>query len=404
MRKVAVVTGSRAEYGMLRRIIKLMEGDPQLALSLIVTGSHLSPEFGLTVGEIEKDRVPIAERVQMLLSSDSEESTAMSMGLGMIGFAKAYSNLKPDIILVLGDRFEIFAAVSAAVPFGIPVAHIHGGESTVGAIDELFRHAITKMSHLHFPAAPKYAERIAQMGEQRWRIFCLGAPGLDSLDEIKYPSKKRLLKELGIKTERRIGIVTFHPATLEPGKAGPQTRELLSALTKFTEVFWVFTKSNSDAGGRAITERVAEFVNKNVERSASFDSLGRPGYLALLKHADVMAGNSSSGLIEAPSFGLPVVNIGNRQQGRVKAPNVIDASAEGKSIETALEKALSKDFRVLAKGVKNPYAQLDASRNIVAVLKKAPLEKLGKKSFCDISTGTRPHGNRRPIATATHSI
>lgn len=403
MRRVAVVTGSRAEYGMLRRIVKLIDGDPELDLALIVTGSHLSPEFGLTVREIEKDRVPIAERVQMLLSSDSEESTAISMGLGMIGFAKAYSNQKPDLILVLGDRFEIFAAVSAAVPFGIPVAHIHGGESTIGAIDELFRHAITKMSHLQFPAARRYAERIAQMGEERGRIFCFGAPGLDGIDQTKYLSRKRLLKELEIPGNRRIGVVTFHPATLEPGKAAAQAKGLLSALSRFPEVFWVFTMSNSDAGGRAINERVAEFVNDNPGRSVSFDSLGRLRYLSLLKHADVMAGNSSSGIIEAPSFRLPVVNIGSRQQGRVKAANVIDASAESKSIEAALKKALSKEFRILAKEVKNPYAQGNASVNIVETLKRAPIEKLCKKCFCEISIGAL-QGKRRSMAASAYSI
>src|SRR3972149_7394400 len=355
MRRVAVVTGSRAEYGMRGRVGRLMRDEEAVELKLIVTGSHLSPEFGLTAGEIEKDRVPIAERVEMLLSSDSEEATAISMGLGLIGFAKAYSNQRPEIILVLGDRFEIFAAVSAALPFGIPVAHIHGGESTTGAIDEQFRHAITKMSHLHFPATQRYADRIAQMGEDRARIFCFGAPGLDGIETAQYMGRKALLDELGIKTKRRLGVVTFHPATLGPGNAAAQAQALLSAPAGCPGLFWGFTMSNSDAGGRAINERFAVFVNGSPDRSAAFDSLGRRRYLSLLRHADGMAGNSSSGIIEAPSFGLPVVNIGGRQQGRVRAANVIDAPADGRSIEAAISMALSREFRAEAREVKNPY-------------------------------------------------
>ena len=254
MRKIAVVSGTRAEYGLLYWIIKGIHKDPELELQLIVTGMHLSPEFGLTVREIAKDRFPIAERVEMLLSSDTETAIATSMGLGMIGFAKAYERLKPDILVVLGDRFEILYAVAAAVPFRIPVAHIHGGEVTEGVMDELFRHAITKMSHLHFTATEKYKKRVVQMGEDPKNVFCFGAPGLDNIHRLKLLDIKKLSDELEIPGSAKIGIVTFHPVTLEKGTSESQISELLQALKNFVEIYWVFTLPNADTGGRIIIE------------------------------------------------------------------------------------------------------------------------------------------------------
>ena len=315
MRKVAVITGTRAEYGLLFWVIKGIHETPELELQLIVTGMHLSPEFGLTVREIEKGGFPIVERVEMLLSSDTEVAIATSMGLGMIGFANTYDRLKPDIVLVLGDRFEISAAVSAAVPFGIPVAHIHGGESTEGVMDELFRHAITKMSHIHFPSTQKYADRVVQMGERPENIFCFGAPGLDSIHSLQLLKKQELANELKLPVEKPWGIMTYHPVTYKNNSDINQFEVILDMVGKFSEIYWIFTLPNADTGSRKIIEQIEAFVHNNSEIACLFNSLGQLRYLSLLKNAAIMVGNSSSGLIEAPSFELPVVNIGDRQKG-----------------------------------------------------------------------------------------
>jgi UDP-hydrolysing UDP-N-acetyl-D-glucosamine 2-epimerase len=369
-RKMCVVTGTRAEYGLLYWIIKGIHDDPDVALQLIVTGMHLSPEFGLTVQEIERDGFPIAERVEMLLSSDTEEGIAMSMGLGLIGFANAYQRLQPDIVLVLGDRYEILAAAAAAVPFRIPVAHIHGGESTEGAMDEQFRHAITKMSHLHFPATQEYANRIIQMGEAPERVFCYGAPGLDNIMKLSLLDKPDLVAELGLPADQPLGVVTYHPVTLEGTSAVAQVTELLQALKNLTEIYWVFTLPNSDTGGRGIITAIRNFVDEFPQRGKAFTSLGQVRYLSLLKHAAVMVGNSSSGIIEAPSFHLPVVNIGSRQQGRIRAANVIDVpECQQSAITQAIEKAFSAKFKAALQGMANPYGTGDASMNIFHTLK-----------------------------------
>ena len=385
MRKIAVVTGTRAEYGLLYWIIKGIHDDPELELQLIVTGMHLSPEFGLTVKEIEKDGFPIAERVEMLLSSDTESAIAISMGLGMIGFARAYERLTPDILVVLGDRFEILAAVSAAVPFRMPVAHIHGGESTEGAMDELFRHAITKMSHIHFPAVKSYADRIMQMGEQPENVFCFGAPGLDNLYKMKFLNRMQLAKSLGIPAEMPWGVVTYHPATLEKGSAGTQMKTILAALDRFPEICWIFTLPNADMESRVIIKSIEAYVKKNSERAFLFSSLGQLKYLSLLKTSVVMVGNSSSGIIEAPSFKLPVVNIGSRQIGRIRAKNIIDVPLNGENrIAAAINKALSGKFRRSLKGLKNPYGDGSVSKRVVNVLKKISLTDKCRKHFYDL--------------------
>lgn len=387
MRKITVITGSRAEYGLLYWIIKDIHEDPDLDLQLIVTGMHLSPEFGLTVKEIEKDGFPIAERVEMLLSSDTEAAIATSMGLGMIGFAKAYEHLRPDIVVALGDRFEILSAVSAAVPFRIPIAHIHGGESTEGAMDELFRHAITKMSHIHFTAAETYKKRIMQMGESPDSVFCFGAPGLDNIYKLPLMTKNELLKELGISTDKKIGVVTYHPVTLEESSSESQMNEILKAVSNFNDIYWVVTGTNADAGGRAIMKRIGDFVCSNTDKGKVFSSLGQLRYLSLLKHASVMVGNSSSGLLEAPSFELPVVNIGDRQKGRIKVMNVIDvAECRERTIREAIERALSPEFRQSLKGMKNPYGQGNASERIVEKLKTVNIKQgLIKKRFHNLN-------------------
>ena len=386
MRKIAVVTGTRAEYGHLYWIIKGIHEDTELQLQLIVTGMHLSPEFGLTVKEIEKDGFPIAERVEMLLSSDTETAIATSMGLGMIGFAKAYERLKPDILVVLGDRFEILSAVASAVPFRIPVAHIHGGEATEGAMDELFRHAITKMSHIHFTATEKYRNRVVQMGELPENVFCFGAPGIDNIYKLDLLDKIELEKELGLPENNKIGVVTYHPVTLEEGTAESQVSELLQALRNFSDIYWVFTLPNADTDGRIIIELISNFTRNASDKGKAFTSLGQLKYLSLLKHAVVMVGNSSSGLIEAPSLELPVVNIGDRQRGRISGENVIDiAECKKETITKAIRKALSTEFRSSLLGMRNPYGEGCSSEKIINKLITLPLgENLIKKRFCEI--------------------
>lgn len=386
MRKSAVVTGTRAEYGLLYWIIKGIHEDPELELQLIVTGMHLSPEFGLTVKEIEKDRFPIAERVEMLLSSDTETAIATSMGLGMIGFAKAYEKLKPDILVVLGDRFEVLSAVSAAVPFRLPIAHIHGGESTEGSIDEPIRHAITKMSHVHFTSTEKYKHRVIQMGELPENVFCFGAVAMDNVYKLNLMGKEELFCELKLPQDKKIGVVTFHPATLEENTAETQMAELLEALDNFTNIYWVFTLPNADTHGRVIIELINNFTRDTPDKGKAFTSLGQLRYLSLLKHAVVMVGNSSSGIIEAPSFELPVVNIGERQRGRIRAQNVIDVQeCKKKAIIDAIEKTISVEFKRSLKGMKNPYGEGGASVKIIETLKNISLgENLIKKKFYDV--------------------
>lgn len=382
MRKIAVITGTRAEYGLLYWIIKGIYKDAGLKLQLIVTGMHLSPEFGFTLKEIEKDGFPIAEKVEMLLSSDTESSIVISMGLGMIGFAKAYERLKPDIIVVLGDRFEIFSAVSSALPFKIPVAHIHGGEFTEGAIDEQFRHAITKMSQIHFPSAKAYADVIKQMGESPKNIFCFGSPGLDNINNYNLQNKKLTAEKLGLPLKKAWGLITYHPVTLEKNSAKIQVEEIIKALDNFKEIFWIFTMPNADAESRIIIKSIEEYLCENSTAGKLFSSVGQINYLSLMKHALVMVGNSSSGIIEAPSFKLPVVNIGNRQKGRIRSKNILDVPIGKKDkIEAAVKKAISKEFKGLLNGLRNPYSGGNTSRKIVKTLKTISLDGLIKKQF-----------------------
>lgn len=387
-RKIAVVTGNRAEYGLLYWIIKGIHEAPDLELQLIVTGMHLAPEFGMTVKVIENDGFPISEKVEMLLSSDSVVSIPISMGLGMIAFAGAYDRLKPDMLLVLGDRFEVFAAVSAAVPMRIPVGHIHGGEATEGVMDEQFRHALTKMSSFHFAATKTYADRIIQMGENPVNVHCFGAPGLDSINLLKLYSRKILLKELNLPDNIKFGVVTFHPEIIKGFPIERQASELLRALKEFSDIFWIFTKSNADAGGRAISGIINDFVVENTRTTKFFDSLGQLKYLSLLKCADLMIGNSSSGIIEAPSFNLAVVNIGDRQKGRIRAKNVIDVrTCKKEAIIKAIRKALSNDFRNSLKSIENPYGKGNASKKIIRILRLIkPTNLICKKFYENTST------------------
>lgn len=381
-RKIAVVTGTRAEYGLLYWLMKEIQGDSDLQLQLIVTGAHLSPEFGSTWKEIEADGFLIDAKVEMLLSSDTPVAVAKSVGLGTIGFADALDRLKPDIMVMLGDRYEILSAVSAAAMLRIPVAHLHGGESTEGAIDEAIRHAVTKMSHLHFTAAEPYRRRVVQMGESPDRVFCLGAPGLEYLRRFTPLSRSELERDLEIPLSSPLLLVTYHPVTLEGSPEGA-FKELLRALDKLPDARIVFTMPNADAEGRVLISLIQEYVSKHAVRAKAFVSLGQRRYLSLMKICDAVVGNSSSGLTEAPACGKPTVNIGDRQKGRLKADSVIDCAEDRDSIAKAIELALTPTFAERAKSTTSLYGFGDVAEKIVKVLKTCDLNGILKKKFQD---------------------
>jgi len=382
-RKICVVTGTRAEYGLLRWVMEGIRNSSALELQVVATGMHLSPEFGLTYQEIEKDGFRIDRRVEMLLSSDSPTGLAKSMGLGMIGFADVLRELQPDMLLVLGDRFEIFSAVAAAVPARIPVAHLHGGEATEGLIDESIRHSLTKMSHLHFVATDEYRKRVIQLGEQPERVFCVGGLGVDSIVRMKLLERESLEDALDFRFGARNLLVTFHPVTLEQNSSERQMGELLSALSALPETHIIFTMPNADTDGRALIGMIKDFVASH-PRAKVFSSLGQLRYLSCINYVDGVVGNSSSGLLEVPSFKKGTINIGDRQKGRIKADSVIDCKPEKESILKALEELYSDEFMDELKTVVNPYGEGGASDAIVAILEKVVLEHIIKKEFYDL--------------------
>lgn len=391
MRTIGAVTAARSDYGIYVPVFRAIEAEPPLNLRLIVTGMHLSPEFGLTVREIEADGFEIREKVEMLLSSDTPEAVSKSIGLGTIGFAQLFSRWKPDILVVLGDRFEMYAAALAALPFKIPVAHIHGGELTEGAIDDALRHSMTKLSHLHFVSTETYARRVRQLGEEGWRVVLSGAPSLDNLASTKLLPPDALDARFGIRLADHFLLVTYHPVTLEYERTESQMRELLAALET---IDWpvVFTIPNADTGGRVIIRLVEEFVTRR-PRAQFVANLGTQGYFSLMQLADAMVGNSSSGLVEAPSFRLPVVNIGTRQRGRVRAENVIDVGYNRMEIVGGIRRALAPEFRKSLRDVCNPYGQGNAAQVIVRNLCEIALdERLIAKRFVDVPVATRKTG------------
>lgn len=365
-------------------------------LQLIATGMHLAPEFGLTANEIERDEFVIDRKVEMLLSSDTPAGIAKSMGLGMIGFADALKELDPDLMVVLGDRFEILSAVAAALVAGIPVAHLHGGELTEGAIDDAIRHSITKMSHLHFVATADYRRRTIQLGEQPEHVFQVGALGLDGIARLELLDRKALEEALGFRFGKRNLLVTFHPVTLEAEDAG-QMEELLAALEQLPDTHLIFTMPNADAGGRHMTRMVEEFVAHHPAAKA-FASLGQSRYFSCIREVDGVIGNSSSGLIEVPAFGKGTVNIGDRQRGRLKAASVIDCVPERDEIVAAISRLYSPDFQSALPTVENPYGDGGASDRVVSILRTHSLALL-KKSFFDLPASAFPHG---AIAATAH--
>ncbi|MCT7406045.1 UDP-N-acetylglucosamine 2-epimerase [Aliarcobacter cryaerophilus] len=383
MKKICVVTGTRAEYGLLYWLLKEIEADKDLELQLIATGMHLSPEFGLTYQTIEKE-FKINKKIEMLLSSDTSVGISKSMGLAQISFAESYDELKPDIVIVLGDRYEIFSATSAAMIAKIPIAHLHGGEKTEGAFDESIRHSITKMSHLHFTATNEYKNRVIQLGEHPSRVFNVGGMGIENIKRLKLLSKDEFEKSIEFKLNSKNILVTFHPVTLENSTAKEQFQQLLDAIDELEDTNIIFTKANSDTDGRVINQMIDEYVTKNSHKSIVFTSLGQLRYLSALQYVDAVVGNSSSGLAEAPSFKIGTINIGDRQKGRIKASSVIDCEANKNSIVKAFEKLYSKEFQNSLINVKNPYGDGCASKRIVEILKNVDLKNILKKSFYDL--------------------
>lgn len=386
MRKICVITGTRAEFGLLQHTIKTIEEDKDLQLQLIATGMHLSPEFGLTYRDIEKAGFTIDKKIEILLSSDTSIGISKSMGLAMISFSEAFAELKPDIILVLGDRFEIFSAVSAAMIARIPVAHCHGGEATEGLIDEAIRHSITKMSQIHFCATEIYKKRIIQLGETPNRIFNVGALGLENILKLKLLSKEAFEASINFKLDKKYAfLVTFHPVTLEKATSSEQIQQLLDALDKIEDCKIIFTKANSDTDGRIVNQMIDEYVVRNASKAICFTSLGQLRYLSALQYVDAMIGNSSSGLLEAPSFKIPTINIGDRQRGRIMAESVIQCDSSSQDIEAAINKAISIEFKKTLKTVENPYKGKETpSEEIVNVLKSIDLKDILKKPFYDL--------------------
>jgi len=381
--RIAVITGTRAEYGLLLPVIQGLQNDEYFELQLIVTGMHLSHIFGLTYQEIENDGFSIDGKVEILGESDSPGDIADSLGKGISLFAKEFYRLKPDLVVVLGDRYEVFAAATAATVMGLPIAHIHGGESTEGLIDEALRHSITKMSLLHFVSLEKYKRRIIQLGEDPTRVFLVGSLGVENIERIDLIEKRELEKELNIKFRTRNLLITFHPVTLESKQIRHQMLEVFAALEKLHETTLVFTMPNSDSGGREIISLIEQFALNNSNVYA-FTSLGQKKYFSLINAVDAVVGNSSSGLIEVPTFKKATINIGDRQKGRVRASSVIDCLPERNSILNAIQTSYKTEFQKTLQNIINPYEIPGTSENIINTLRSFPLDSLLKKKFFDL--------------------
>ena len=383
-RKICVVTGSRAEYGLLYWLLKDLQADSELDLQLVVTGMHLSSRFGSTYKLIEEDGFSINHKVDLDIDGDSPQNIAESVGRGTIGFAYAFGRLQPDIVVVLGDRYEILSAVQAAMIMNIAIAHLHGGELTEGAIDDSIRHAITKMSHLHFVAAEPYRQRVIQLGERPDRVFNVGSPGLDNIKKIKLLKREEFEKAIDFKLGPINFLVTYHPVTLCQEGPGKSILALLKAIDEFPSSRVIFTMPNSDTENKIIVEMIDGYVKNNPGRAKSFLSLGQLRYLSAITNVSVVLGNSSSGLTEVPVFNKPTVNIGDRQKGRLRASSVIDCEENVTSISSAIDKALSEDFQKTLGQVHHPYKSGDASKTISKTLKSFNLDGILAKGFYDL--------------------
>lgn len=390
-KKICIVTGTRAEYGLLKPLIDKVGKDSELELQLIVTGMHLSPEYGLTYKEIEKQGYKIDEKIEMLLSSDTPVGISKTMGLAMISFSEVYERLKPDMVIVLGDRYEIFCAASSAMISRIPIAHLHGGEITEGVVDECIRHAITKMSYLHFTSIDEYRNRVIQLGEHPDRVFNVGAIGIENIKNMKLLSKKELEKDIKFEFGKKTVLVTFHPVTLENNSAKKQFTELLDALDEIRDLRIILTKANSDTDGRIINSMIDEYVERNKDKAITYTSMGQLRYLSAMRYVDAVVGNSSSGIIEAPSFKVPTINIGDRQKGRFQAESVINCRPEKKDILESFKKAFSYEFKNKIKDIRNPYGDGTVSDKVIEIIKMYLNENLIdiKKKFYDINIQNR---------------
>ena len=382
-RKICVVTGSRADYGLLRSVMQGIKNDPNLIIQVIATGMHLSPTFGLTYKEIESDGFFIDEKVEVITEIDTPEEISQSIAKGITGCAKAFNRLEPDLILLLGDRYEIFSAAIAAHVALIPIAHIHGGELTGGALDEAFRHSISKMSSLHFVAAEEYKKRLIQLGENPKKIYLAGGLGVDSIKKHKLLNKHELENKLNIKFLDKSLLITFHPVTLDIESSEFQFKELLKALLNFKDTTLIFTMPNADTGGRKLINMVEEFVIKN-KNAKAFTSLGQLLYFSCILNMDGVVGNSSSGIIEVPSFKKATVNIGDRQLGRLQAESIINCKPLKKDILNAIEKLYSSSFQTLLDRVTNPYSGTGVNEKIIEVLGAISLDGIIKKDFYDL--------------------
>ncbi len=385
MKRIAIVTGTRAEYGLLKPLIIKLKNYDEFEVKLIVTGAHLSPEFGYTYKEIENDGVIIDEKVEVLMSSDSAIGISKTLGLTIISFSEVFSRINPDAVVVLGDRYEIFGAVTAASIAKIPLVHLCGGETTEGAFDEVFRHCITKMSYLHFTANEEYRKRVIQLGESPERVFNVGAIGIENIVSMDLLTKSELEENIKFKLDKPYGLVTFHPVTLEKGTAQKQFKELLNSLSKMKNMKFIITKANADSDGRIINKMIDEYVQNNKERVISFTSMGQLRYLSAMKYCSLVIGNSSSGIVEAPTFKKPTINIGDRQKGRIQAASIINCSPQEDEILHGINKALNKEFLDELQQIVNPYGDGNTTSKIVEVMRNELFKDINmKKKFYDL--------------------
>ncbi|NOQ50675.1 MAG: UDP-N-acetylglucosamine 2-epimerase (hydrolyzing) [Desulfuromonadaceae bacterium] len=383
MKKICIFTGTRAEYGLLKPLMEEIGQDQELQLQLLVSGMHLAAEFGNTYRLIEEDGFSIDEKVTTLVDEDNAVGTCKSISRGVTGYAEAFARLQPDILVLLGDRSEAFAAATAALVCQLPIAHLHGGETTQGAYDEAFRHSISKMSQLHFVSTEVYRRRVIQLGEIPASVHNVGAIGLEYLNRGNFLDRETLEKALNFRFGKKNALATFHPVTLEHGTAETQFNQLLTALDKFDALKIIFTKANADTEGRIINQLIDDYVARAPDKSIAFTSMGHLRYLSSMRLVDIVVGNSSSGILEAPSFGVPTVNIGNRQKGRIKAASIIDCEPEQTAIVSAFHKALSNQFKTMAQKVDNPYRQEGTASRIKEIIKRTDIINL-KKTFYDL--------------------
>ena len=386
-RKICIVTTTRAEYGILKPLLAQIDADDTLTLELVVTGTHLSVKHGATYKEIEADSFKIDAKIAMNLDDDSNEALSFAMAQLQRDITKVFSDLEPDIVVILGDRYEILSVATAAMMLHIPLAHIHGGEITEGAIDDSIRHAVTKLSQLHFTSTEEYAQRVIQLGEQPNRVFNVGSLAVEQIKKLPLLSKEELEKSLAFTFGERNLLVTYHPETLSHLSPQKQFQELLNALDELQETKIIFTKANADAGGAVINAMIEDYVQKNSDKAAAFSSLGQLRYFSTIMYVDAVVGNSSSGILEVPSFHKPTINIGERQKGRTQARSIVNAKTLQEDIKKAIYKAYNEDFLQVLKDVRNPYESEGTSRKIEEVLRSVALDALLQKKFYDIKEG-----------------